>query len=121
MKQDITDTEAYVQTSSVNAVASFLSASLGSLTAEPHPEADIYFFETENTTVVVQPSEAGFLSVSVRGISPWHTCPALGRHLAQGLQCTVRCDPGTEFPAISPYSNIFLQIEGGSESFVSWG
>jgi hypothetical protein len=115
------DVEAYVKTDDIGSIASLLSSSLGKLSEENLPEADLSIYRNEETTVLVQPSEDGFLSVAVRGTAPWGTCPALARHLARSLERVVRCDPGTEFPEISPYSNTFLQIVGGKESFVSWG
>jgi hypothetical protein len=121
MNQESIDIEAYVQTDDAGAVASLLSVSLGALDAEHLPEADLSIYRNEDATVLIQPSEEGFLSVSLRGLAPWKTCPALARHLAHGLRCTVRCDPGEEYPEISPYSNTFLQIKDNKENFVPWG
>ncbi|WP_431256653.1 hypothetical protein ACQ86G_18315 [Roseateles chitinivorans] len=114
------DIEAYARTD-VSAVISVLSAALGPIASTDSLGEGVQFFEFEAAPVVVWESEDHFLSVSVGGAAPWTSCVALGRFLAERLPCAVRCDPTAEFPEVSPYSNVFLEIEGGRERLVAWG
>jgi hypothetical protein len=115
------DVEAYAKTSDIDAVVSLLSRSIGALRSSDSPEAGPRIYDAGSVSVVLWPREDGFLSVWVRGNTIWSSSPTLGRHLARELCCLVRCDPGDEFPDVSPYSNVFLEIEGGKESLVPWG
>jgi hypothetical protein len=115
------DIEAYAKTSSAGAVVSLLSRTIGQLRSKSPPEDALQIYEFEGVCVVLQPSEDGFLSVWVRGSNAWSSCSDLGRHLANELRCVVRCEPGRQFPAVSPQSDVFLEIEGSRESLISWG
>jgi len=115
------EVEAYAKTSDTGAVISLLSRTIGTLTTDCKSGEFPRIYTFEGTTVVLGASEDGFLSVWIRGATMWPTSSAFGRCLAAQLDCVVRCDPGREFPAVSPYSNVFLQIERGAESFVAWG
>jgi len=115
------DIEVFAKTGNTNAVVSLLSRSIGPLTSSGSPDDEPQIYQHGSASVVLQFSEDGFLSVWVRGSTAWSSCCALGRHLAKELRCVVRCDPGNEFPEVSPYSNVFLEIKGDKESLVSWG
>jgi hypothetical protein len=121
MNTDHRDVEAYVRIESANAVVSLLSRSVGHLRSSDSPTSWPRIYQHKGVSVVLQPSEDDFLSVWVRGSEVWSSCAALGRHLAKELRCVVRCDPETEFPKISPHSNVFLEIEGNKETLVPWG
>lgn len=121
MNTELFDIEAYARTGSLGAVVSLMSRSIGPLELSGVPEDEPLIFQSGNVSVVLQPCEDGFLSVWVRGSAAWSSCSALGRHLAKELSCVVRCDPGNEFPEVSPYANVFLEIDGCNESLVPWG
>lgn len=105
----------------MEAVTGLLSSSIGPLSTDCASDQDPKIYAFESTTVVLGASEDGFLSIWIRGASKWPTSQAFGRYLAAALDCIVRCDPGDEFSELSPYSNVFLQIERGTESMVAWG
>jgi hypothetical protein len=115
------EVEVYVKTVDRTAVISALSKYVGLLSLCGSPEGGVYIYQAEGVSAVLQPSEDGFLSVWVRGNSDWSSCATLGRYLANELRSIVRCDPGGEFPEVSPYSNVFLEISGDGESLVPWG
>lgn len=115
------DVEAYAKTDDTDAVVSLLSSNIGPLRSSDSPGDEPRIYQFADVYVVLWSGEGGFLSVWVRGSTTWPSCPALGRHLAAGLGCVVRCDPGNEFPEVSPYSNLFLEIEGDKERLVPWG
>ncbi len=102
-------------------VTALLSSSIGPLSTDCASEQDPRIYTFESTTVVLGRSEDGFLSVWIRGDCRWPNPSAFGRYLAAGLDCIDRCDPGREFPEVSPHSDVFLQIERGVESLVDWG
>ena len=119
MNLDKHDVEAYAKTSDMGTVVSVLSRAIGALVIDCPADTDPMILKFQDTSVVLGRSEDGFLSVWVRGSHAWATSPALGRYLATALHCTVLCDPGCEFPEVSPYSSVFLQIENGRESLVT--
>lgn len=121
MNFKLSEVEAYAKTSDTNTVISLLSSTIGTLTTDCSSGEHPMIYAFEDTTVVLEASDDGFLCVWIRGATMWPTASAFGRYLAAELDCVVRCDPGREFPAVSPYSNVFLQIERGAESFVAWG
>jgi len=118
MNLDKHDVEAYAKTSDIGTVVSVLSRVIGALENDCPAGTDPMILKFQDTSVVLGQSEDGFLSVWIRGSHVWPTSPALGRYLATALHCTVLCDPGREFPAVSPYSSVFLQLENGRESLV---
>ena len=121
MSTEPVDIEAFVKTEDASAVVSLLSKCFGALKATAgSPEIDMQIYEYEGVTVILQPVADGFLSVWARGNTPWLSCPALGRYLAKELHCTVLCDPGQEFPEISPYSDEFLEIKGEQERIITY-
>ena len=117
------DVEAYARTADEPAVVALLSTVLGPLAEDDSlPGGGPRIFDAQgNITVVLQPSDGGYLSVWIRHSDHWPSSPALGRFLARHLRCVVRCDPEREFPEVSPYSDLFLQIDGDVESLVVWG
>ncbi len=121
MKVGSRDIEAYAEISDERAIVSLLSKAVGELQLDASQAANLRIYEHNGISVVVQPSEDGFVSVWIRGSTPWSSSPVLGRYLASNLRCTVHCDPEDEFPEISPHSNVFLQIKGDSENLVAWG
>lgn len=120
MPEEQLDIEAYAK-AEAGAVVSVLSKVIGPFGAADASGDDPMVFEFRGASVVVWAIEGGFLSVWVRGKTPWSTCVGLGRFLAKELHCTVRCDPGAEFPDLSPHANVFLEIEADSERLTAWG
>lgn len=115
------DIEAFAKTSDRDAVLSLLATVIGPLErSDDLPEDDdLRVYKPDGMIIVLQAMEDGLLSVWVRGASPWPSSPALGRFLAAQLHCLVLCCPETEYPEISPYAGVFLQIEGDVERLVS--
>lgn len=120
MNTDQVAIEAYVKTADRTAVISALSKCVGPLNLDGPPEGEVHIYRAEGVSVVLQPSEDGFLSVWVSGSSAWSSCTELGRYFAREIRSIIRCDPGGEFPEVSPYSNLFLEISGAGESLVAW-
>jgi hypothetical protein len=62
-----------------------------------------------------------YLSVWLKGSDHWKKYVELGRILSKYLNLPVRCDPGAEYPRVSPHLNIFLEISKGAEKLVNRG
>jgi hypothetical protein len=120
MSSEQVGVEAYAK-ADATAIIAVLSKLIGPLEATESSNNDPLVFGNESTSVVLWESEDGFVSVCVRGSAEWASSAVLGRFLAAELHCTVRCDPGAEFPDVSPYSNVFLEIEEDGERLVAWG
>ncbi|NHZ89159.1 hypothetical protein F2P45_09035 [Massilia sp. CCM 8733] len=114
------DIEAFAKTSDRDAVLALLATVIGPLERDDDlPEDyDLRIYKSGGMIVVLQAMEDGLISVWVRGASPWPSSPALGRYLAAQLHCLVLCDPEAEYPEISQYADVFLQIEGDAESLI---
>jgi hypothetical protein len=82
--------------------------------------ADFEFYEIGGCRLVVNQSESGYLCYSLVRCSLWGSDLEFARFLATSTGRSVRCDPGPEFPEVSPYSDTFLQIENGIESLFVW-
>jgi hypothetical protein len=68
--------------------------------------------------VITSNMQDGFVSVWLRGESRLAVrrrfCPVHRRT----LKCRVRCDPGADFPHVDPRSDVFLDIDGQSETLI---
>lgn len=114
------DVEAYVKSDDFHALASLLSKVIGPLTTDDLAVSELHVYEFEGVKVLLQQSEIGYISVWVRGSERWPSSAAFGRYLAAELGYVVLCDPEHEFAEVSPQSSVFLQIDGNSESLITW-
>lgn len=115
------DIEAYAKTRDHEALLALLATVIGPLERDDDlpEEYGLRVYKPGAMIIVLQAMDDGLLSVWVRGASPWPSSPALGRFLAARLHCLVRCCLDGEYPEISPYAGVFLQIEGDVESLVT--
>lgn len=114
----MSEVAAYVLGVEEGRAVALLSTVLGPLVRE-HSTPDSFRIHTAGAvTVVVIPSE-GVLEIWVHHSQAWPSSPAFARFLASGLDCTVRCDPGTEAPDIDPYSDALLEIDREGERIVT--
>lgn len=120
MNNETSEVEVYVKAADFGKIISILSNKIGPLKSDESPIEDIGIYEFENVSVVLRSVYDELISVWVRGSLLWPSCPALGRLLAKELDCIVICDPEKEFPDVSPYSDIFLEIDGNNERLISW-
>jgi len=63
----------------------------------------------------------GYMSIYLKGIVKWKSDIELARSIVNSLGVKVRCDPGSEYPDVSPYSDLFVEITRQGESLVEWG
>lgn len=112
--------DAYVFGADPDSVARIISTAIGSpFTCEC--VADFRFYEIAECQLVVNPGEDGYFSYSLVDCNLWGNDVEFARFLARSTCQSVRCDPGSTFPEVSPYSDTFLQIENGLESLIEWG
>ncbi|MCW8932260.1 MAG: hypothetical protein OQL19_18755 [Gammaproteobacteria bacterium] len=62
-----------------------------------------------------------YVSVYIKEANNWSTDIELARDIANKLRVAVRCDPGQDYPNVSPYSNIFVEVTSDGEHLVEWG
>ncbi|WP_156401294.1 hypothetical protein [Duganella sp. Root1480D1] len=115
-----TDLEAYLAGPDPDPAIEAIAAVLGSLTRVESGADYMAIYTSTNGALVVTPSEDGYFSFYLRGCTLWNSDVEFGRFLSQTVSRKVRCDPTSTFPEINPYSDIFLEIENGSEAFVNW-
>lgn len=114
------EVEVYAQTNDAAAVVRALSQVVGTLAADGDAGEGFAFHVAGNVVVMLHRTQPGYLGVMVRGSDAWPSSPALGRFLAAALRCVVRCDPEHEYPEVSPYSVVFLEIDGDGERLITW-
>ena len=120
-KMNETDIEAFIRATDEAPLIALLSSTLGGLVPDTNNSLDVRIYTSENATLVLMPSENEFLSVWLRGATPWRSHVDFARFLSGALDCQARCDPGSEHPEISPYSDVFLDVHRGVEKLVTWG
>jgi len=111
--------DAYVFVAEPDSVAEVVAAAVGS----PYScerVGDFWFYTIAGCQLVTNPSEGGYFCFSLIDCDLWESDVEFARFLASATGRSVRCDPGSAFPEVSPYSDTFLQIENGNESLVDW-
>lgn len=116
-----TDIEAFIRATDEAPLIALISTTLGGLVPDSNNNLNVRIYTSENATLVVMPSENEFLSVWLRGVTPWRSHVDFARFLSGALDCQVRCDPGSEHSEIPPYSDVFLDVHRGVEKLVTWG
>ena len=115
------EAEAFVRMPDEAPLIAALVLDVGLLVPDSRNNSDLRIYECGRVALVVMPSEDDFLSISLHGATRWNSDVDFARFVAGALDCQVRCDPGSEFPEVSPYSNIFLNLQKGKETLVAWG
>ena len=114
------DLEAYVAGPDPDNIVEAIAVVLGMLTRVESGADDMHIYKSRDGVLIVTPSEDGYYSFYLRGCSLWKSHVEFGRFLSQTINRKVRCDPTHTFPDINPYSDTFLEIDNGNESFVDW-
>ncbi|WP_444909965.1 hypothetical protein [Microbulbifer sp. TRSA005] len=116
------DIEVYVKGNETTQVVSFLNEEIGALSYDCEIDEGHTLFTCNKIAVLINTGiQDGYISVSIKGAEKWSSDVEFARRLVEVLGVTVRCDPGVEFPEISPYSDIFVEINEQGESFLEWG
>lgn len=114
--------EIYVRDCNVADVLAWAKSRLGDLTrAEAAGDATVY--ETPCGPLIITPAIEGGPFVSLwfnTPHTPWRTDVDCARDAARELRCTVRCDPGQQYPEVPQQSSTFLEIAGEREQLVTW-
>ena len=114
------EVEAFVRTDDLCAIAKHIESMVGEPQDDGQWAGGAWIFANATASVVLQPSADGYTGIWVRGSARWPSSPAFARFLSARLRCAVRCDPESEYPDVSPYSDVFLHIEDEIESLVGW-
>jgi hypothetical protein len=115
------EVEAFVRTDDLCAISKHIESMIGEVQDDGQRAGAAWVFANATASLVLQPSQDGYTSVWVRGSTRWPSSPAFARFLSARLRCAVRCDPESEYPDVSPYSDVFLHIEDEIEGLVDWG
>lgn len=118
--RSMNEVAAYAGTADAGAVIAAVSGVVGVLTVDDVGVDSVSLYTSGDIVLVLRDGADGFLDVAVYGSDAWTSLIAFARFLAKALHCTVRCDPGDAFPQVSPYSSVFLQIDGNAECLVDW-
>ncbi len=82
-----------------------------------------YHLEEGDGAIVIMPKveDGPFTSVWFNTqCRPWATDVECAREAVAVLNCVVRCDPGDTVPRLSPYSDMWLELEGHDERVIHW-
>jgi hypothetical protein len=114
--------EIYVRDCTVADLLAWAGSRLGNL-AGPDAAGDATVYESPCGPLIVTPAieDGPFISLWFNTPrTPWRTDVDCARDAARALRCTVRCDPGQQYPEVPPQSSIFLEIVGEREELVTW-
>lgn len=97
-----------------------LSKKLGTFTLDERIEQTLIYKHNQIFLIIIPQLQTDFSCVWLKNASAWSSDAELARDLAATLPITVRCDPGSAYPEVSPYSDVFLEVTGSDEKLVSW-
>ena len=116
------DIEIYVKNGNSESVLKILTAELGPFRFDCEIGKGHNLYLSGNVKLLLNEEiQGGYLGVWLRGPNHWKTDVELARFLSKHLRLPVRCDPGSEYPEVSPYSYVFLEISNETETLVEWG
>ena len=103
------------------AIIRLLNEAVGLFIADGTNDDKLQVFTRGSSRLVITPNmNDGFISVWLRGEPRWRSDADFARFLAAALTCRARCDPGADYPHVDVRSDVFLDIEDGSETLVVW-
>lgn len=121
MTNDLVDIEAYVLGVDPDALIQALNSQLGALYFDCDVDAKQKLYVSGDLKLLINSGiQDDFVSVWIRGNARWKTNVELARFLSERLGCLARCDPGSEYPNVSPHSDTFLEISNGKETLIEW-
>lgn len=121
MMNNQSDREIYIKGLQKDEIVSVLNNELGTLNFNSEISEGSYLYLGEQMTVLINTRiQDGFISVFIKGVTKWSSDIELARIFALLSGVIVRCDPGMEYPEVSPYSNIFVEIEKETECLIEW-
>ena len=116
------DIEIYVKGSETKHIVSFLNREIGTLSFDSEIDEGHILYTCNDAKILINTEiQDGYVSVYVKGIEKWKSGVELARNIVSALGVIVRCDPGGEYPKVSPYSDTFIEVSLHGESFVEWG
>jgi len=116
------DLEVYIRDCGPREVLSAMAPALGSFRLECRFDEDYVLYAKGKVKLLFQRNlHPGYLMVWLRGANLWESDIDFARYLSQSLEKAVRCDPGADYPDVSPYSDTFVEISDGRETLVEWG
>lgn len=115
------DIEVYVLNATHEDILAAVEGVVGPFVRNYDFPEDQFLYILDSRVLIISPAEDDFLSVYMRGDGHWSCDLELARYLSSELKKVVRCDPGSSFPDVSPYSNVFVEISEHEEILVEWG
>jgi hypothetical protein len=116
------DIEIYIEGNETDQIVSFLNRAIGALSFDSEiDEGHILYTYNDAKILINSGIQDGYISVYLKGVKNWKSDVEFARCIVSALEVTVRCDPGGEYPAVSPYSNTFVEISRQGENLVEWG
>ena len=108
------DIEIYIEGSETEQVISFLNKEIGTLSYDSEIyEGHVLYTYGDANVLINTGIQDGYISVYLKGIAKWKSD-------VDSLGVKVRCDPGSEYPNVSSYSDLFVEITQQGESLIEW-
>jgi hypothetical protein len=115
------DVEVYLRDCPLERAVAWVQSVSGPLTGPVDCGGPVAYHPPDGAVVLTPGLDGGFLSVWFNTPRhPWDTDVECGQAAAVALGCVVRCDPGLYCPEVHPLSDVFLEIDGGTERLVEW-
>lgn len=114
------DLSVYIASLQTELLLQVLSQKLGTFNFDDNIDQTLIYKNDQTFLVIIPQLQSGFTSIWLKNASFWQSDVELAHYLATMLQTTTRCDPGSAYPEVSPYSDVFLEITGSEEKLVNW-
>lgn len=115
------DREVYVKGSDKEKIVSLLNKKLNILVFDSEISESYFLYLCDDIRVLINTQiQDDFISVFIKGTDEWSSDLQLARYFLSIPDVLIRCDPGIEYPHVSPYSNVFAEIDSEGERLVEW-
>jgi hypothetical protein len=116
------DLEIFVKAEDPAPILAFLCEKLGPLSVNLKISESHVIYTCGNVKIVINGEiQDNFIAVWLPATKIWPSDYAFGCEIANALGLVVRCDPGCTYPSVSPFSDIFVELDNGQEKLVEWG
>jgi hypothetical protein len=121
MTNDKNTIDVFVRHGKIDAIVQLLAQNIGLFTHESSWEDGCHKYSCGSVGIIfTEKVDDIYLGVWLHGAEQWDSHIAFAHFLSNALHCAVRCEPGVGYADISPYSDVFVEVDNGQERLVNW-
>ncbi len=116
------DIEIYIKGFEIGQLIDLLTQEIGTLSLDSEIDEGLFVYTVNDAKILINTGiQDGFTSINLKVTNNWQSDVEFARYIAGKTDLIVRCDPGSEYPNVSPYSDTFVEISQQGEHLVEWG